>query len=51
MKYANGDTYAGDFKIGKRDGEGIKNNADGSWYKGSYKDDLPHGQGEYQWVD
>jgi len=38
-------------RIGRRHGPGKKINADGSFFDGHYKDDMPHGQGHYKWVD
>lgn len=51
MTYANGDSYSGEFKNGKKDGDGTRTNLDGSFFKGQYRDDLPHGQGEIHWKD
>jgi hypothetical protein len=42
MKYANGDTYDGEWKDGKKNGYGTKVNAiDGSKYEGEYSNDKP----------
>ena len=42
MFYANGDTYDGEWKDGKKNGKGIKiNQIDGSKYEGEYINDKP----------
>jgi hypothetical protein len=34
-----------------KEGLGKKVNPDGSYYEGNYFDDVPHGQGKYQWAN
>ena len=51
MEWPNGDRYEGQFRHGKRHGQGKRINADGSTYIGSYEDDQPSGQGVYTWTD
>jgi SH3-like domain-containing protein len=41
----NGEEYIGEWKGGKRHGQGILNFPDGGKYIGEWKDDLPNGQG------
>lgn len=49
--YASGDKYVGEFKDGKRNGEGTFTFASGYKYVGEYKDDKPNGQGVAYWAD
>jgi hypothetical protein len=35
-------TYDGDWKAGKRDGQGVMRWADGSCYRGSWRNDMRH---------
>lgn len=46
MVYANGTTYVGEFKNGKRNGKGSLVYADGSKYEGGWLDDQEHGAGK-----
>ena len=39
MEWPNGDKYEGQFRHGKRHGQGKRINADGSTYVGSYEED------------
>lgn len=43
-KYSFG-LYDGGFMNGKRHGSGRQNFANGQWYEGEFKDDVPHGRG------
>jgi len=43
--WPNGDSYDGNFKFGKRNGQGKRTNIDGSEYNGEYVDDKPQGRG------
>jgi hypothetical protein len=43
--YPDGATYEGEWKDGKRHGQGIWIRPDGMRYEGSWKDDKPNGQG------
>ena len=43
--------YIGEYKDGKRHGQGTFTWADGTKYVGQYKDDKRHGQGTYTFVD
>ena len=43
--YANGDKYFGEFKNGKRDGQGAYTLTNGNKYVGEFKDDKRNGRG------
>ena len=43
--------YTGEFKDGKRHGQGTLINPDGSKYIGQWKDGLPNGKGSEMWED
>jgi hypothetical protein len=43
--------YIGEFKDGKRDGNGTLINPDGSKYIGQWKNGLPDGKGSETWMD
>ena len=43
--YANGGTYVGEFKGGKRHGQGTMTFPNGERYEGGYVDDKRHGRG------
>ena len=45
LTFPDGSRYVGQFKDGKRDGQGTMTWADGSKYAGQWKDDKPHGHG------
>jgi len=45
MKYANGNKYVGEYKDGKRNGEGTYTFVDGNKFVGEYKDGKRSGQG------
>ena len=48
IKYANGETYAGEFQNGKRHGFGTHTRGNGfARYVGEFRDDKPHGRGRY----
>ena len=49
--WQNGRTYVGEFKDGKRSGQGIMTHPDGSNYSGQWKDGLPNGKGTETWED
>ena len=46
-----GDLYVGEFKDGKKHGQGTYTTANGSKYVGEYKDDKMHGQGTITLAD
>jgi hypothetical protein len=43
----NGEKYVGEYKDGKKNGQGTYTYANGDKYNGEYKDDKRHGQGTY----
>ena len=43
--YPNGDKYVGEFKDGKRDGQGTYTFKDGRQYVGEFKNEEYYGQG------
>ena len=45
--WANGDTYAGQWKDDKQHGEGTYTWPDGGKYVGQWKDDKMHGRGKH----
>ena len=47
LVWPTGDVYEGNFKFGKRNGQGKRTNVDGSEYQGEYVDDKPQGRGKY----
>jgi hypothetical protein len=49
--YQDGSRYEGEWKDGKRDGEGTYSWADGSKYKGEWKDGKRDGEGTYTYPD
>ena len=49
--YDNGDKYVGEYKDGKRNGEGTMTYADGSKYVGQWKDGMRNGQGTMTYAD
>lgn len=46
MDYANGDKYDGNWKDGKKNGQGKMNFANGDEYEGLWKDDKMNGHGK-----
>ena len=46
-----GQKYVGEYKDGKRNGQGTYTYASGSKYVGEYKDGKANGQGTYTWAD
>jgi hypothetical protein len=51
MTYQDGRKYVGEFKNGKKDGQGKYAYPDGDEYVGGWKDDKKHGQGTDIFVD
>lgn len=55
MTYKNGNTYEGDYKNGKKSGQGILrfNSGDykGDYYTGNFENGQYNGYGEYYWTD
>ena len=49
--WASGSKYIGEYKDGKRHGQGAHTQANGNKYVGEYKDGKRHGQGTYNWKD
>ena len=47
LTYVNDDKYVGEYKYGKRNGQGIYTYADGDKYDGQWKDGNEHGQGTF----
>jgi hypothetical protein len=47
-KFANGDSYVGEYRHGKPHGEGQYIWADGAIYTGSFKEGFKHGQGRWR---
>jgi len=45
MDYANGDKYDGNWKDGKKSGQGVMNFVNGDKYDGQWKDDKMNGHG------
>ncbi len=45
VKYANGETYIGEFKHNERDGKGLFTYANGDVYNGEFLHGQPHGTG------
>ena len=50
-KWDNGRKYNGEWKNGKRHGEGTYTMSDGSKYEGQWEDSIPHGEGTYTFAD
>ena len=50
-KYANEDTYVGEYRSGKRHGRGVYTFANGAKYDGEYVDGLKEGQGSFLTLD
>ena len=50
-KYTDGRKYVGEFKDGKRHGQGTVIFADGRKYVGKWKDDKPNGKGILTFTD
>ena len=51
MTYTEGDIYIGEFRNGKRNGQGINTWTQGFKYVGGWKDGSQHGQGTLTWPD
>ncbi len=51
VTFANGDKYAGEFKDGKKHGQGTYTYASGDKYVGEYKDGKANGQGTYTYAN
>lgn len=51
LEYGDKSSYEGDFKDGKRHGEGTFTFNDESKYVGKWINDLKHGEGTYTWSD
>ena len=49
--WASGSKYIGEYKDGKKHGQGAHTQANGNKYVGEFKDDKRHGQGTYNWKD
>ena len=49
--YAEGDKYVGEWKNGKKNGQGTKTSAEGYKYVGEFKDGFCNGQGTMTWAD
>ena len=49
--YADGSKYIGEWKDGKKNGEGTFNFASGDKYVGGFKDEKSHGQGTYTFAN
>ena len=49
--WASGSKYIGEYKDGKKHGQGANTQANGNKYVGEYKDGKRHGQGTYNWKD
>ena len=47
-RYADGSTYVGAWRLGRRAGRGRLEAADGTVLEGEFEDDVPHGEGEEQ---
>lgn len=47
LEYRDGRQYMGDWKYGKKAGNGKQHFEDGSYYVGHFSNNLPHGQGTY----
>jgi hypothetical protein len=50
-RYANGDRYEGQWKDGKRDGQGTCTHANRDRYKGKWVDGKRHGKGTYTYAN
>ncbi len=50
MRYKNGETFAGKFRVGERV-LGRHTMPDGSFYDGAYQNGLPNGKGQFRWCD
>ena len=48
---AEGGEYIGDYRDGKKEGEGVYKWKDGSHYYGSWEDNQIHGAGVHEWTD
>ena len=50
-RFANGSVYEGEWRDGKRTGQGKSTWPDGDVYEGGFKDDKRHGQGKYTYAN
>ena len=50
-KWANGDEYIGEWKGGRKNGQGTLKYADGGAYAGEHQNDKRHGHGTYNFTD
>ena len=46
-----GGEYIGDYKEGKKEGDGVYKWKDGSHYYGTWEDNQIHGAGIHEWTD
>ena len=46
-----GEKYVGEYKFGRKNGQGTYNHANGDEYIGEFKDGQAHGQGIYTFAD
>ena len=49
--WANGDRYEGEYRDGKRNGQGNNFYANGHGHEGEYRDDKMHGQSKFFWAN
>jgi len=49
--WENGSSYVGEWKDGKKHGQGTFTSPDGRKYVGEYMDDKKHGKGTFTWSD
>ena len=50
IKYKNGEIFKGSFKESQRV-FGRHTFPDGSYYEGTFRENMPHGNGEFYWPD
>mmetsp|Transcript_11292 Transcript_11292/g.17765 ORF Transcript_11292/g.17765 Transcript_11292/m.17765 type:complete len:296 (+) Transcript_11292:2-889(+) len=51
LKFANGNTYQGEWQSGKQHGQGIFRYVNGDNYEGQWQNGLPQGKGIFTWFD